>query len=509
MQPIILIIVGTVSLALGSVFGYYARQSIARRRAGTIEQKLQKKVTEAKTESDEIVSQGQAKAKEIVDDVKAQEEERRQAFLKTEQILLKREGTLDKRISEFETKEETFRAKVERLQTIEKDLEGAQEKAAKKLEEVAHLSREEAKAEIFDRVDKEYEQDILGRIRKLESEGQERFERRAKEIVAYAVQKTAVSQTQEITTTTVILPSEDLKGKIIGKEGRNIRSLERLAGVEIVVDETPETVVISGFDPMRRHVAKVALERLIKDGRIHPARVEEEVAKVQAEIEEQIKEAGDAAVFELGMVGLDPKLISLLGRLKFRTSYGQNVLMHSIEVAYLATALAAEIGVNVNIAKKAGLFHDIGKALDHQVEGSHVQIGMRILEKFGVEKEVVDAMKSHHEDYPYESVEAILVQTADAISASRPGARKDTLENYLKRIGELEGLATSFDGIEKAYAIQAGREIRVFVKPEAIDDATAQKLTKDIANRIEEELRYPGEIKVTLVRENRFVEYAR
>jgi len=508
-EQVILVIVGTVSLAFGSTLGYLARQSIAKRRAGTVEQKLQKKVTEAKTESEEILSKAQGKAREVVDAAKEQEEERRQAFLKTEQLLLKREATLEKRNAEFEDKEDTLRGKADRLQEIEKELEGAQEKVSKKMEEIADLTREDAKKEIYSRVEKEYEQDILGRIRKLESEGQERFDRRAKEIVAYAVQRTAVSQTQEITTTTVVLPSEDLKGKIIGKEGRNIRALERAAGVEIVVDETPEAVVISGFDPLRRHIAKVALERLIKDGRIHPARVEEEVAKVQSEIDEQIKEAGDTAVFELGIVGLDPKLISLLGRLKFRTSYGQNVLMHSIEVAYLAAALAAEIGGNVAVAKKAGLFHDIGKALDHQVEGSHVEIGMRVLEKFGAEKEVIDGMKSHHEDYPYESIEAILVQAADAISASRPGARKDTLENYLKRIGELESLATSFEGIEKAYAIQAGREIRVFVKPEAVDDTTAQKITKDIANRIEQELRYPGEIKVTLVRENRFVEYAR
>ena len=268
-------------------------------------------------------------------------------------------------------------------------------------------------------------------------------------------------------------------------------------------------MVISGFDPLRRQVARVALERLIKDGRIHPARVEEQVEKAQQEIDSQIKEAGEAVVYELGIVGLDPKLLQILGRLKFRTSYGQNVLLHSLEVAYLASGLAAELGANVTLAKKAGLFHDIGKALDHQVEGSHVEIGMRILEKFGVEKEVVDAMKSHHEDYPYESVEAILIQVADAISASRPGARKDTLENYLKRIGELENLAASFPGVEKVYAIQAGREVRVFVKPQELDDLAAQLLAREIANRIEQDLRYPGEIKVTLVRENRFVEYAR
>ena len=500
---------GLLSLAIGTVIGYFARQSIAKRRAGTIEQKLQKRVKETEVESEAILSAAQQKAKEIVNTGKAEEEQRRQSFLKTEQLLMLREETLAKRNSVFDTKEDEFRKKVEKLQAVEKNLEQAQEETSKKLEEVASLSREDAKKELFVRAEKEYEQDLTGRMRKLEAEGQDRFERRAKEIVAYAIQKTAVSQTQEITTTTVTLPSEDLKGKIIGKEGRNIRSLERLAGVEIVVDETPETVVISGFDPLRRHIAKVALERLIKDGRIHPARVEEEVAKVQAEIDVQMREAGETAAFDLGIVGLDPKLVQLLGRLKFRTSYGQNVLMHSIEVAYLASALAAEIGADITLAKKAGLFHDIGKALDHQIEGSHVEIGIRILEKFGIEKEVVSAMKSHHEDYPYESVEAILVQTADAISASRPGARKDTLENYLKRIGELEQLASAFEGVEKAYAIQAGREIRVFVQPDKIDDSTAQKLAKDIANRIEEELHYPGEIKVTLVRENRFVEYAR
>ncbi|MCH8048890.1 HDIG domain-containing protein, partial [Patescibacteria group bacterium] len=278
---------------------------------------------------------------------------------------------------------------------------------------------------------------------------------------------------------------------------------------ELIVDETPESVVISGFDPLRRHIAKIALERLMQDGRIHPARVEEEVAKVEAEIETQVKEAGEAATYDVGIIGADPKLIQLLGRLKFRTSYGQNVLLHSIEVAHLAGALAAEVGADMTIAKKGGLFHDIGKALDHQIEGSHVNIGMRLLEKFGVEKEVIDAMKSHHEDYPYESLEAVIVQTADAISASRPGARKDTLENYLKRIGELESVANSFEAVDKVYAIQAGREIRVFVKPETIGDLDAQKLTKDIASRIEEDLKYPGEIKVTLIRENRFIEYAR
>ena len=493
----------------GAVLGYFARQSIARRQAGTLEQKLSQKVDDAQKESEALLAKARVSAKQIQEAAKAEEDARRKALLETEQVVLKRETALDQKLSVFEQKEKELSLKGERLLLEEGKIEDIKTKALQKLEEVGQLSQEQAKEELLSGVQARYEKDILGKMRKLEAEGQERFLGRAKEIVAYAIQKTAVPQAQEITTTTVVLPAEDMKGKIIGKEGRNIRALERVTGVEVIVDETPEAVVISGFDPLRRHIAKVALERLIKDGRIHPARVEEEVAKVQAEIEQQMKEAGEAAVFDAGIVGLDPKLIQILGRLKFRTSYGQNVLLHSIEVAHLASGLAAEIGANASIAKKAGLFHDIGKALDYQVEGSHVDIGMRILEKFGMEKAVIDAMKSHHEQYPYESIEAILVQAADAISASRPGARKDTLENYLKRIGELENVANSFEGVEKTYAIQAGREIRVFVKPEVISDLQAQTLVRDIANRIEEELRYPGEIKVTLIRENRFVEFAR
>lgn len=493
-----ILLVGLGALVLGAAAGYVLRQFLARLQAGTLEQKLQEKVAQAQEQAQELLSKA-----------KKEEDERRKALLQTEQLLLKREATLDGKLSLYEKKEQEFFAKVDKLKKEETGLKEAKAEALQTLEHAAKLSQEEAKEQLLRGVQESYEKDILGRIRKLEAEGQERFEGRAKEILAFAIQKTAVSQVQEVSTTTVPLPSEDMKGKIIGKEGRNIRALERAAGVEVIVDETPEAVVISGFDPLRRHVAKIALERLMKDGRIHPTRVEEEVAKVETEIEQQIKEAGEAAIFDVGLVAVDPKLVQLLGRLKFRTSYGQNVLLHSIEVAYLAAALASEIGANASIAKKAGLFHDIGKALDHQVEGSHVDIGTRVLEKFGTEKEVIDAMKSHHEQYPYESLEAVLVQAADAISAARPGARKDTLENYLKRIAELENVANSFEGIEKSYAIQAGREIRVFVKPQEVSDVEAEKLAKDIAGRIEEELRYPGEIKVTLIRENRFTEYSR
>ncbi len=509
MSQLTLLLVGVFALAAGTTIGYYARQSIAKRQAGTIEQKLQKRIAEVEKESVQIVERATQEARKILEDVKSEEDQHRKALLATEQILLKREDALEKKLSDLEIKEKELGKQETELQEIGKNLENQRADIIAKLQTVAKMSQKEAFDELLKRIGQQYGKDIEGRIKKLETDGQERFRVRAKEIISYAIQKTAVSQAQEVTTTTVALPSEDLKGKIIGKEGRNIRALERLAGVEIIVDETPEAVVISGFDPVRRHVAKVALERLIKDGRIQPSRIEEEVAKVQSEIDQQMKEAGEAAVYDLSIVGLDPKLMQLLGRLRFRTSYGQNVLLHSLEVAYLASSLAAEVGADVAVAKKAGLFHDIGKALDHQIEGSHVEIGIRILEKFGIEKEVIVAMKSHHEDYPYESIEAVLVQAADAISASRPGARKDTIENYLKRIGELENLAVSFAGVEKAYAIQAGREIRVLVKPEEISDTESQKLARDIANRIEEELHYPGEIKVTLIRENRFVEHAR
>jgi len=324
-----------------------------------------------------------------------------------------------------------------------------------------------------------------------------------------AMQRLDNSQVAESTTTIVSLPNDEMKGRIIGKEGRNIKTLERLTGVDVIVDETPETIIISGFNPMRRQIAKLALEKLIIDGRIQPTRIEEMVAKAKEEIDKKIKEAGEAAVYDTGVVGLDPRLIQLLGRLRFRTSFGQNVLIHSIESAHLAGMLAAELGADVSVSKKAGLLHDIGKAVDQEVAGSHVEIGKRILEKFGVDEKVIKAMQSHHEEYPYETIESRIIQAADAVSAARPGARKETLDNYLKRLGELEAIATSFNGVEKAYAIQAGREIRVFVTPGKIDDIQAHKLAKEIAKEIEKELKYPGEIKVNVIRETRVIEYAR
>jgi len=509
MSQFIPFLAGIFLLALGSVLGYYTRQSIAKRRAGTIEAKLQKKILQAKAQTEEILKEAKQKASKILETVKIEEDERRQDLLQTERLLLKRENVLDDKISNLERKEAEFQDKVEKLRKIKEGLESLQQEALRNLERVSNLSREEAKKELLNNLEKEYQKEILEKIKNLESEGWQRFERKAKELVALAIQKVAVSQAHELTTTTVALPNEEIKGRIIGKEGRNIRTLERLTGVELVVDESPEAVIISGFDPIRRQIAKTALEKLIQDGRIQPAKIEEMVEKARSEINSQIKEAGEAAVYDVGLVGLDPRLVQLLGRLRFRTSYGQNVLLHSIEVSHLAAALSAEIGADVRVAKKAGLFHDIGKAVDHQVEGSHTDIGVKILEKFGQDQEVIVALKSHHEEYPYESLEAIIVQTADAISGARPGARKDTLENYLKRLGDLENIATSLSGVEKAYAIQAGREIRVFVKPEEVDDLGARKLAREIADRIQEELRYPGEIKVNVIRESRVIEYAK
>lgn len=489
--------------------GYYARQSIAKKQAGTLEAKLQKKVLKAKQDAELILSEAQQKAKLLLEGAQKEIDERRSEVLKTERLLLKRENILDQKLSVFERNQREFEAKVEKLRAVKESLEKLRQEAIDNLEKIAKLSKEEAKKELISNLEKEYQQEILEKLRKLEKEGWEKYEQKAKELLAVAIQKLALSQAQELTTASLNLPSEEIKGRIIGKEGRNIRTLEKLTGVEIIIDEAPEAVVISSFDPVRRQIAKTALEKLIQDGRIQPARIEEQVQKAEAEISKQIKEAGETAVYDTGVLGIDPKIIQLLGRLKFRTSYGQNALLHSIEVAHLAGALAAEIGANVSVCKKAGLLHDIGKSVDHQIEGSHVDIGIKILEKFGTEKEVVEAMKSHHEEYPYSTIESIIVQVADQISGARPGARKDTLENYLKRLAELEKIALNFPGVEKAWALQAGREIRVFVRPEEIDDLGARNLARAIANQIQEELRYPGEIKVNVIRELRVIEHAR
>lgn len=498
MNQITILIIGVFSLTLGSILGYYTRQSLAKKRAGTIEQILQKKISQAKDEASKIV--GRAR-----EDVR----KRREELYKMEKVLLKRESILQQKITETEKKEDELQKNITNIKGAKEEVEKLREDILKNLEQISGLTKEQAKEELIKGVERDYQKDILDKIKKLEAEGQDRFEKKAKELLATAIQRCAIGQAQELTTTIFSLPTEKIKGKIIGKEGRNIRTLERLTGVEIIIDETPETLIISAFDPIRRQIAKASLEKLISDGRIQPARIEEKVKEAETEINSQIKEAGETAVYDIGVIGLDPKLIQLLGRLKFRTSYGQNVLLHSIEVAHLAGTLASELGADVSVSKKAGLLHDIGKAVDSYIEGSHTDIGIKILEKFGSEKEVIDAMKSHHEEYPFSTLEGIIVKVADQISGARPGARRESIESYLKRLSDLEDIALSFPGVEKAYAIQAGREIRIFVKPEEIDDIGAKRLARQIVNRIEEELKYPGEIKVTLIRELKVEELAR
>jgi len=399
--------------------------------------------------------------------------------------------------------------KAEEIRQIRREVDETRKQELKRLEKIAGFSKEDAKKVLLQLTEEENRDIIAKKIKDMEATGQEELNKKAKDIMTSAIQKYAGSHSAEVTTSTVSIPSDEVKGRIIGREGRNIKALERLTGIEIIVDDTPEVIVISGFDPIRREIAKIAIEKLVGDGRIHPTKIEEAVEYAKQEINNKIREAGEAAVYDVGIAGLEPRLVQILGRLRYRTSYGQNALLHSLEVAHLSGALASELGTDVAIAKKAGLLHDIGKAIDHEVEGTHVEIGIKILQKFNIGKEIIDAMKPHHEDYPFETPESMIIAAADAISASRPGARKDTLENSLKRLGELEDVVNSFEEVEKSYAIQAGREIRVFVKPDKTDDLGAIKLARAIADKIEKELKYPGEIKVNVIRETRALEVAR
>ncbi len=509
MEQVILLLIGTISLLFGAFLGYLARQSIAKRDHKALETKVQKRLDYANNRSNQIIREAEEKYAQLIEQAKKETEEKNEELFKREKFLLKRENSVDEKFSEYDKKEKIFDQKVKRLRELKEEIDEMRTRAEKELEKISGLSKEEAKEELYKKFEKENELEVLEKMNRLEREGEEKYLVRAKEILSSVIQKYSSSQVEDLTTTNITLPDDDIKGRIIGKEGRNIKTLEKLTGVEVVVDDTPGMVMLSSFDPIRRQIAKVALEKLIFDGRIQPARIEEVVERAEEEISDQIKKSGEAVLYETGIVDLDPKIVNLLGRLKYRSSYGQNVQSHSLEVCFLAESLAAEVGANVSICKKAALLHDIGKALDHQVEGSHVDIGMRILEKFGVEKEVIDAMKSHHEEYPFETIEAVIVQSADAISGARPGARKDTLDNYLKRLGELEEVANSTPGVEKSYAIQAGREIRVFVKPDEVSDLEAKKMAREIAKRIQSELKYPGEIKVTLIREHRIVDYAK
>jgi ribonuclease Y len=470
---------------------------------------IKQMMLEAKDKEQRILTEAENKAEEILKVARLEIKQKEEANKKNEERLIKKDELLDHRQTEIDKEVEDVKKKIEEVKNIRQNAEQIENQKKEELQKIARLTTEEAREEILKTVEKESEEDILVKMRKMEQTGQEKLEEKAKEILATSIQRLANSVSSDMLTTQVTIPSDELKGKIIGKEGRNIKAFERATGVEVIVDDTPGSITISSFDPVRRQIAKNALEKLIADGRIQPAKIEEMVQKAESEIAKTIKEKGEEAVYETGVLGLDPRVVSILGRLHFRTSYGQNVLAHSVEMAHIAGMIAEEIGANVQVAKAGALVHDIGKALDHEVVGTHVEIGRRILQKFGTDENIIKAMQAHHNEYPYETLESMIVQSADAISGGRPGARRDSIENYLKRLKDLEAVASSFTGVEKSYALQAGREIRIFVTPTEVTDLEAKKMARDIALRIESELKYPGEIKVTVIRESRNIEFAR
>ncbi len=494
-----------ISIALG----YYLRVLISLGKKGSVELQLKQLHLEAEEKTQKIVSDAEAKAADILRDVRASTKDKEESLKKTEERLNKKEDLLDRRQTDLDKEVEAIKQKINEVRTMKEKAETIEKQKQAELERIAKLNSDEARVQLFSAIEKANEEDLMSRTRKLEQFGEEKLEEKAKEILGACIQRLGNAVPADMMSTSVTIPSDEVKGKIIGKEGRNIKAFERITGVELIVDDAPGTIVVSSFDPVRRQVAKIALERLVADGRIQPAKIEKEVEQVQSELNKIIKEKGVQAAQEVGVINIDPRVLQILGRLHFRTSYGQNVLAHSVEMAHVAGMIAEEIGANVAVAKAGALLHDIGKALDHEVEGTHVEIGRRILQKFGVSEQIVKAMEAHHEEYPYETVESRIVQTADAISGGRPGARRDSIENYLKRLGDLEAIATSFKGVEKAYALQAGREIRVFVTPADINDLEAKRIAREIALRIEKELRYPGEIKITVIRETRVIEVAR
>ncbi len=492
----------------GGGLGYLIHKITISKKADSAAVKAQELIKQAQNKYKEILLTAKDKAIKIIDDSKKEEVRRRQEISRLQDRLEKREGMFDQKLMDLENRQQKLYERAQRVESVKKEVERIKNDQIKELEKISAMEQSEAREHLLALTEKNMKDDLVQRIKKIKKQGQEEVEQEARNMLSAVIQRCASSHASETTTTTVALPSDEMKGRIIGREGRNIRVIEQLTGVEIVVDDTPEVIVVSGFSPIRRHLAKRALEKLIQDGRIHPSRIEEAVDQAKKELAKDIKEAGEEAVYEAGVAGLDPRLVQILGRLKYRTSYGQNVLRHSVEVSHLAGMLAEELGADVAVAKKGGLLHDIGKAVDHEVQGGHPQIGYDIMKKFRLPEEVAYIAIAHHEDAP-KTLEGICAKVADAISGARFGARKDSYENYLQRLTELENVANSFEGVDRTYAIQAGREVRVFVKPDQIDDLMAEKLARDIANRIEEELRYPGEIKVNLIREKRITEYAR
>ncbi|OHA48951.1 MAG: ribonuclease Y [Candidatus Terrybacteria bacterium RIFCSPHIGHO2_01_FULL_48_17] len=504
-----IVIAAALALAAGLGIGWYLWSSLPAKQKEKAEASAKSIRERAEADAKSFILSAKDEAHKLLEEAKQEERERLRALERRESEFVVRERELLSDRKRIDQERDALQRKQGELDNRAKEIEILHAQELKKLEEVAHLSVEEAHSKLLEQIEKQHAEEFERKLQQFERQAQQDLQERARDILITAIQRYGASHASEVTTTSVALPSEELKGRIIGKEGRNIKAFERASGCELLVDDTPGAVVISGFDPVRREVAKRALEKLLVDGRMQPARIEEVVAGCQGEVDEIIRKAGEDAIQEVGVVGLDPRLVYLLGRLRFRTSFGQHVLQHSIEAAHLAGMIAAEIGANVQVAKKGALFHDIGKAIDHEVEGTHVEIGRKLLARFGVEEPVIKAMQSHHEEYPFETPESVIVKVAESISAARPGARRDTVENYLRRLSDLERIATSFPGVEKAYAIQAGREVRVFVVPEEVDDLAAKKLARAVADQIEQELQYPGEIKVNVVRETRVAEFAR
>ena len=509
----IVIVIAVVALAIGLAAGYFYRKNAMEKKIGQTEEYARNLLEEATRKAEDKKKEAVLEAKEEIirlkNELDKEIRDRRSEVARMERRVNQREEQFDKKLDNLETREEQLNEKYKEAERLQEEAQGMHDRQKEELERVANMTSDEAKNILIDRVQKDAYHDAAVMVREIEQRAKEEADKKARDIISTAIQKCAADHVAETTVSVVALPNDDMKGRIIGREGRNIRTLEIATGVDLIIDDTPEAVIISAFDPVRREVARIALEKLITDGRIHPARIEEMVEKARKEVDQQIREAGEQAVFETNLHGIHPELVKLLGRMRFRTSYGQNVLRHSIEVSHLAGVMAAELGADVQLAKRAGLLHDIGKAIDHEVEGTHVTIGMDLAKKFHESDLVINAIGAHHGDIEPKSVEAVLVQAADAISAARPGARRESLETYIKRLEKLESIAYSFDGVETCYAIQSGREVRIIVKPEDVNDAGTLVLAREIAKRIEKEMEYPGQIKVNVIRETRSVEFAK
>ena len=502
-----------LGIAVGIIAGYFVRKNIYESKIGQANSEADRIIKQAEDDSKRIHKEKLLEAQEEIHKLRTESErenkERRSDLQKFERRVIQKEEILDKKLQNLEQKETSLGDKLKNVAKKEEEIEAIKTQQLEKLESISGITSDKAKEIILTNAERDVRREMSIMIKEIESQAKEEAEKKSREIIGYAIQKCAADHVAETTVTVVNLPNDEMKGRIIGREGRNIRTLETLTGIDLIIDDTPEAVILSGFDPIRREVARIALEKLIADGRIHPARIEEMVDKARKEVENIIKEYGEQAAFETGVHGLHPELVKLLGRLNYRTSYGQNVLKHSIEVAHIAGIMAAEIGADIRLAKRAGLLHDIGKAVDHEMEGTHVEIGMDLLKRYKESKEVIHAMSTHHGDYEPQTIEAVLVTAADAISAARPGARRETLEAYIRRLEKLEETANSYEGVDKSFAIQAGREIRIMVKPENVSDEDIHLLARDMTKRIEDELEYPGQIKVSIIRETRAIEYAK